>query len=302
MLNSENNIKSKIYEIRGKQVILDSDVAVLYNYETKRINETVRRNERRFPEAFCFQLTKLEYDSLLNQKVLNDETLHLLNMRSHFATASKKRNDRYLPCVFTEQGIAMLSGLLKSDVAIEVSIKIMQAFVEMRKFIYNNYQIFERLNSHELKFLEYDDNFNKIFNLLDDKKEISQKIFFNGQIFDAYILIVDIIKQAYEEIIIIDNYIDETILNLLSKKQDNVNVKIITSLNSKLSILDISKFNEQYPNLEVEYSNDYHDRFIIIDKDIVYHCGASLKDLGKKTFAINKIEDKKIFEKLFGQK
>lgn len=291
---SNNEIKSLIYEIRGKQVILDSDVARFYDYETKKINQTVKRNIKRFPEEFCFQLTNEEMTSM--------------NLRSQNVTSNLEKNNsyggrRYLPYVFTEQGIAMLSGLLKNDIAIEISIKIMKAFVEMRKFISVNNNIFEKViileNMVSTKFLEHDRKFEELFNLLQKDKEFNQKIFFEGQIYDSYSLLIDIIKDATKEIIIIDNYADKTILDLLSKKNDNVEVTIITSKNSKLLNLDIIKFNDQYPKLKIEYSSEFHDRFIIIDSNIIYHCGASLKDLGKKTFGINKIEDKRLLEKVF---
>ena len=282
-----DKIKNLIYNIRGKQVMLDSDVAMLYHYKTKRINETVQRNKERFPENFCFQLTELETKNL--NKNIN---------WSQIATASaidekKFRNKRYSPYAFTEQGIAMLSGLLKNDVAVQVSINIMNAFVEMRKFIVNNGKVFERLTNVEYKLLEHDKKFDEVFNELQKNEEnkFQQQIFYNGQIYDAYSLIVDIIKSAKNKIVIIDNYIDDTILKMLSKKENNVEVVILTSSNTTISKLDVTKFNKQYPTLKVATTNNFHDRFIVIDGTELYHCGASLKDLGKKCFAINKIED-----------
>ena len=289
------NIKNLIYTIRGKQVMLDSDVAMLYHYETKRINETVRRNKERFPINFCFQLTE-------------DETE---NLRSQFATSSLEKESyggrRTLPYVFTEQGIAMLSGLLRNEVAIQVSINIMDAFVEMRKFLVTNGQIFERLSNIECKLLNQDKmlsshekNFEKIFDELqkNKKEEFSQKIFFDGQIYDSYSLIVDIIKTAKNKILIIDNYIDDSILKMLAKKNKEIEVVILTSQNSKISQLDINKFNKQYPILKIAYTNKFHDRFIVIDNKKLYHCGASLKDLGKKCFAISKINDIEYIKRL----
>ena len=282
-----DKIKNLIYNIRGKQVMLDSDVAMLYHYKTKRINETVQRNKERFPENFCFQLTELETKNL--NKNIN---------WSQIATASaidekKFRNKRYSPYAFTEQGIAMLSGLLKNDVAVQVSINIMNAFVEMRKFIVNNGKVFERLTNVEYKLLEHDKKFDEVFNELQKNEEnkFQQQIFYNGQIYDAYSLIVDIIKSAKNKIVIIDNYIDDSILKMLSKKENNVEVVILTSSNTPISKLDVTKFNKQYPTLKVATTNNFHDRFILIDGTELYHCGASLKDLGKKCFAINKIED-----------
>lgn len=279
--NETQNIKNLIYTIRGKQVMLDSDVAMLYHYETKRINEAVNRNKARFPENFCFQLNENEAE----------------NLRSQFATSSLEKENyggrRYLPYVFTEQGIAMLSGLLKNDIAIQVSINIMNAFVEMRRFILNNGQVFQEINSIKGKLIEHDKKFDEVFNELQKNKqeEFKQKIFFDGQIWDSYSLIIDIIKRAKSKILIIDNYIDESILKMLSKKEKDVEVVILTSQNSDLIRLDINKFNKQYPTLKVARTNKFHDRFIVIDNKELYHCGASLKDFGKKCFAINKMKD-----------
>lgn len=278
-----DNIKNLIYTIRGKQVMLDSDVAMLYHYETKYVNLAVRRNKERFPESFCFQLTREEFD----------------NLRLQIATLNYQTNDKrkvtrkYLPYVFTEQGIAMLSGLLKNEIAIQVSINIMNAFVEMRKFIATNSNIFDLSTRMEHKFLEYDKKFDIVFDELQNKKqsEFNQKIFFDGQIYDSYNLIIDIIKTSKNKILIIDNYIDDSILKMLAKKNKNVEVVILTSQNSNLTKLDINKFNKQYPILKVAKTNKFHDRFIIIDNKELYHIGASLKDLGKKCFAISKMKD-----------
>ena len=187
----------------------------------------------------------------------------------------------------------MLSGLLKSDIAIEVSIKIMDAFVEMRKFIVNNAFVFQEIDVMKTKLLEHDKKFDAVFDELqkDKQAEFKQKIFFNGQIYDAYSLIIDIIKRAKTKILIIDNYIDDSILKMLSKKNGSIEVVILTSQNCNLNKLDISKFNKQYPSLKISYTNKFHDRFILIDNKELYHCGASLKDLGKKCFAINKMND-----------
>lgn len=187
----------------------------------------------------------------------------------------------------------MLSALLKSDIAIQVSVRIMKAFIEMRKFLLSNRQVFERLTTVEYKLLEHDKKFDQVFNELEKNKgkEFEQKIFFEGQIYDAYSLIIDIIKSATKKILIIDNYIDDSILKMLSKKNKNVEVIILTSEKSNLLKLDIQKFNKEYPMLKVGKTNKFHDRFIIIDNKNLYHCGASLKDLGKKCFAISKIKD-----------
>lgn len=282
------NIRNLIYTIRGKQVMLDSDVARLYHYETKKINQTVKRNIERFPEKFCFQLSESEME----------------NLRSQFVTSSLENENyggrRYLPYVFTEQGIAMLSGLLRNDIAIKVSINIMDAFVEMRKFILNNGRIFERLTTIEYKMLEHDKKFDEVFDELQRNKneEFKQQVFFNGQIYDSYSLIIDIIKTAQKKILIIDNYIDDTILKMLTKKNENVEAVILTSEKSNITKLDIQKFNKEYSSLKVAKTNKFHDRFMIIDNKELYHIGASLKDAGKKCFAISKIEDMEYLEKI----
>ena len=281
------NIKNLIYTIRGKQVMLDSDVAMLYQYTTKSINKAMKRNINRFPEDFCFQLTEQEYEFL----------------RCNFFTSSNNNSHggrRYLPYVYTEQGISMLAGVLKNEIAVQVSINIIRAFIEMRKFISLNGKLFKRLTNVECKILEHDKKFDIVFNELqkDEKMEFKQKIFFDGQIYDAYSLIIDIIKKAKQKILIIDNYIDDSILKMLSKKNQKVEVVILTLQNSKLNKLDITKFNKQYPVLKLAYTNKFHDRFIVIDNKELYHVGASLKDLGKKCFAISKIEDKEYLKRI----
>ncbi len=279
---SNEEIKSLIYTIRGKQVMLDSDVARLYYYETRRINETVKRNSERFPIEFCFQLTSKEYETL----------------KSQIATSNIRGGKQKLPYVFTEKGILMLSGLLKNEVAIEVSVKIVEAFVEMRKFLSSNGQLFERLINVEYKLLEHDKKFDKVFDQLQHEEDIKQKIFFEGQIYDAYSLIIDIIKKANKKILIIDNYIDDSVLKMLTKKNKNVEIVILTSDKSAIQKIDIQKFNKEYPILKVTKTNKFHDRFIVIDNKEMYHLGASIKDLGKKCFGINKIEDLDIIEKV----
>ncbi|MEF2932528.1 MAG: ORF6N domain-containing protein [Clostridia bacterium] len=304
---SNEEIKNLIYTIRGKQVMLDSDVAMLYHYETKKINQAVKRNIERFPEKFCFQLTEEEFSSLRSQIVTLNKTTVQDNfedssLRSQFATLNENtgrgKHRKYLPYVFTEQGIAMLSGLLKNDIAIQVSINIMDAFVEMRKFLMVNGQLFERLTNVEYKLLEHDKKFDKVFDQLQNEENIKQKIFFEGQIYDAYSLIIDIIKKANKKILIIDNYIDDSVLKMLTKKNKNVEVVILTSNKSNIQKIDIQKFNKEYPILKVAETNKFHDRFIVIDNKEMYHLGASIKDLGKKCFGINKIEDLDIVEKV----
>ena len=281
------NIKNLIYTIRGKQVMLDSDVARLYQYETKNINKAMKRNIERFPEDFCFQLTKKEIE----------------NLRFQFGTSSLEKENyggrRYLPYAYTEQGISMLAGVLKNDIAIQVSISIIRAFIEMRKFIANNSNMLNRLTTVEYKLLEHDKKFDEVFNELQKNQgnEFTQKIFFDGQIYDAYSLIIEIIKSAKSKILIIDNYIDDSILEMLTKKKEDVKVVILTSNRTNISKLDIQKFNKEYPTLEVAKTDKFHDRFIVIDDKELYHVGASLKDLGKRCFAISKIEDTDYIEK-----
>ncbi len=203
-----------------------------------------------------------------------------------------------MPYAFTEYGITMVAGLLKSEVAVNVSIKIVNTFIEMRKFLMANGQLFERLTNVEYKLLEHDKKFDKVFDQLQNEENIKQKIFFEGQIYDAYSLIIDIIKKANKKILIIDNYIDDSVLKMLAKKNKNVEVVILTSEKSNIQKIDIQKFNREYPILKVAKTNKFHDRFIVIDNKEMYHLGASIKDLGKKCFGINKIEDINIINEI----
>ena len=277
-------IENLIYEIRGKQIMLDSDLAMLYGCKngTKDINKAVKRNIERFPGDFYFQLT--------------DQELKNLRFQSGTLELKQGQYSKYKPHVFTEEGVAMLATVLRTENAANVSVRIMRTFVAMRKFINDNKDMFKRLTTIEYKMLEYDDNFEKLFNALEPKKIENQKIFFNGEIYDSYSLIIDLIKEANDKIIIIDNYIDKSILDMLVYKKEKVSVELVTS-SHYITKLDINKFNKKYPNLTLKYSNIFHDRFIIIDNTL-YHVGASLKDLGKKCFAINKIEDKEFLNKI----
>ncbi|HQG01098.1 MAG TPA: ORF6N domain-containing protein [Clostridia bacterium] len=278
-------IQDMIYAIRGKQVMVDSDLADLYQVATKRLNEQVNRNKGRFPPQFMFQLTEDEYENLKSQIATSSD-------------GSKHGGRRYMPYVFTEQGIAMLSAVLRSDVAVQVSIKIMNAFVEMRRFLVSNAGIFERLNRVELKQLETDQKLEKVFNYIATQTEVKQNIFYDGQIYDAFSFIVDLIKKARNKLILIDNYVDTNTLNLLCKKNKGVSVFIAGSGNGSLTSKDISKFNAQYQGLTVKTRKDFHDRFLIIDDLEVYHIGASIKDAGKKSFGISKIEDEVLKDNL----
>lgn len=284
---ANEEIKSLIYSIRGKPVMLDSDVAQLFNYTTKDLNRNVRNNIERFPEYYCFQLTETEYKSLRCKNF----TLNKNGRGEH---------RKYLPYVFTEHGITMLAGLLKSKIAVEISIKIVNTFIEMKKILNSSGQIYERLTNVEYKLLEHDKKFDKVFNQLQQENVIKQKIFFDGQIWDSYQLIVNIIKRANRKILIIDNYIDDSVFEMLTKKKKNVYVSILTSNNTNILELDIKKFNKEFPKLVIAKTCKIHDRFIIIDDKELYHIGASLKDLGKKCFAINKIEDVEYIKKFSG--
>jgi len=205
---------------------------------------------------------------------------------------------RSLPYAFTEQGVAMLATVIKTEVAVAISIRIMDAFVEMNKILSMNGQILERVTNIEYKLLCYDKKFEEIFNQFQLKENFKQNIFFQGQIWESYNLIVNIIKRAQNQILIIDNYIDDSILEMLSKKKKGVEAVILTSNNSNILKLDVQKFNKEYPTLKIARTDKFHDRFIVIDSKELYHCGASLKDLGKKCFGINRIEDVDYIEKL----
>lgn len=283
---TEEKIENLIHYIRGEQVMLDSDLAMLYNVETKRLNENVKRNSKRFPENFCFQLSEDEYAELRSQNATSNMELE---------TSSTKGGRRYLPYAFTEQGIAMLSAVLRSDEAIQVSVNIMNTFVKMRRFLAENALMFDRLNSMELKQLEYqresNEKFDQIFAYISEHEEIGQRIFFDGQIYDAFSLLVSLVEKAEKSIVLIDNYVDVGTLNILSKKKVGVDVTVYTVRRTRLSSQDIDNFNTQYPNLTVNYTGVFHDRFLIIDEKTAYHIGASIKDAGKKCFGINLIED-----------
>ena len=273
---SKQEIENQIYTVRDQQVMLDSYLARIYQVETKNLNKAVKRNTERFPASFCFQLTKEEVE----------------NLRFQFGTSSLNYGGRrYLPYVFTEQGIAMLSAVLRSEIAIKVSIEIMNAFVEMRRMLISNASLFHRLDKIELKQLQSDQKFEEIFKALESHKLHSEKgIFYNGQVFDAYTFVSDIIRNAKTSIILLDNYVDDTVLTLLGKRSDNVTTTIYTKNISNQLRLDLQRYNSQYPPIEIEIFSDAHDRFFIIDNTELYHIGASLKDLGKKWFAFSRMD------------
>ena len=283
-LKEELNIENMIYEIRGKQVMLDCDLAKLYQCKngTKEINQAVKNNLDKFPERYSFQLSDNEYN----------------NLRSNFLTSSLESGyggRRYNPRVFTEQGIAMLSTILKSKVAVETSIRIMDTFVKMRKIISSSLIEQKYINELVIKDNERINLLEESFSKLEEKEKINH-IFYEGQIYDAYSLLIDIFKGAKEEIIIIDNYADKSILDMITNL--NVKVTIVTRKFNLLKDIDIKKYNNQYHNLKVIYSDKFHDRFIIIDRTDLYHSGASYKDLGNKCFGINKIKDDEYLENI----
>ena len=288
VLISTNEVRNLIYSIRNQQVMLDSDLAMLYQVETKVLNQAVKRNIMRFPEGFRFQLTKDEYGNLKSQFVTS-------SLRDEIVEHGGRRK---LPHVFTEQGIAMLSAVLRSDIAVDVSVRIMESFVEMRKYMASTSLIHQRLDTIEQRQISYqretDERFEKVFDYIAAHEESEQRIFFDGQIYDAFSLIADIIKKADSEITLIDNYVDLDTLNLLAKKKSDIKVTIYTMKQTSLSKTDVANFNKQYPKLILRNTRTFHDRFLIIDNQYAYHIGASIKDVGKKCFAINLIQDVEI--------
>ena len=273
LIINENSIKDKILTIRNHQVMLDRDLAELYGVETKHINQAVRNNQDKFMDDFYFELTNNEFENLRSK-----------NLTANF---SKTRTN---PKVFTEQGIYMLATILKSKVASQVTVYIIKTFANMRKLISQNISMFERFERIEQRLTIHDENFDKLFEALEDKTlNPKQGIFYDGEVFDAYVFINDLLKLATNEIILIDNYIDETVFTLFSK-YSNIKIKIYTKTISKQLKLDFQKYETQYKNIELFEFKNSHDRFLIIDKMEVYHLGASLKDLGKKWFAFSKFE------------
>ncbi|OGT22468.1 MAG: DNA-binding protein [Gammaproteobacteria bacterium RIFCSPHIGHO2_02_FULL_42_13] len=277
---SKQNIRDKIHLIRGMQVMLDRDLSEIYGVETKIFNQAVKRNELRFPKHFKFQLSDEEFG----------------NLRSQIVTSSWGGR-RYKPYVFTEQGVAMLSAVLKSKQAIKISIQIMEAFVQMRRLVANNALVLQRVDRLEKQQLITTSKLEHIFQAIEDKNIKPQTgIFFDGQVFDAYIFISKLIKQATKSIILIDNYIDESVLTLIFKRSKNCRAIIYSKNISKQLQLDLAKHNEQYSSIEAHEFSSSHDRFLILDEKEIYLIGASLKDLGKKWFAFSKLDKNSILE------
>ena len=335
-------IENKIFTIRDVQVMLDKDLAELYGVETKVLNQAWKRNIERFPEEFCFQLTKEEVEILRSQiATLNTENSFLRSqneiskseiptLKSQFATSrsqivtlntedsflksqivtSKKENrggNRYLPYAFTEQGVAMLASILKSETAVKVSIQIMNAFVQMRHFISANGSLFARLDSVEKKQIEteeklnrnivqfhekldvHEKNFEKVFDALEAADLPKQGVFCDGQIFDSYEFMSDLIRKAKTSIVLDDNYVDDTVLSMIDKRKSGVSATIYTQSISKQLTLDLQKHNAQYAPIDVRLIKNFHDRFLFLDEKTIYHIGASVKDLGKKVFGFSKL-------------
>lgn len=277
LIRDINGIQNKIYCLRGLQIMLDSDLARFYNVNVKVLNQAIKRNIERFPPNFMFQLSTLEYESL----------------RSQIVTLNKGRgaHRKYLPYAFTEQGVAMLSGILKSNAAVRISIQIINAFVAMRKFISSNVQVFQRLDVVERKQIEHDKKFEEVFDAIQSKGITPEKgIFYDGQVFDAYKFVSDIVRSAHSSIILIDNYVDDTVLTLFCKRRKDVSLTIFTKNIYRQLLLDLAKFNSQYPPVEIKEFKKAHDRFLIVDDKEVYHFGASLKDLGKRWFGFSKFD------------
>ncbi|WP_026662819.1 ORF6N domain-containing protein [Butyrivibrio proteoclasticus] len=282
------DIKDVIHLLRGAQIVLDSDLARLYGVETGSLNRAMKRNKKRFPEEFCFQITKQEYDHLKCQFGISSEYEH--------------GGRRTLPFVYTEQGIAMLSSVLRGETAVTVSIRIMKTFVVMRKYLARNALLMDKVNTIEHRQiesqiqneqfrLETEKKFDKVFDYIESHKEDMQKVFFDGQIFDAFLLLADIVEEAQSSITLIDGYVDLQTLNILAKKKSGVDVAIYTLPGTKLTKQDITNFNAQYPALNAFKTTAFHDRFMIIDGNKGYHIGASIKDAGKKCFGINRLAD-----------
>lgn len=279
-LSETIDIQPMIKVIRGQQVMLDSDLSALYGVETRRLNEQVKRNIERFPDDFMFKLRKEELDNLMSQNA-----------------TSSWGGTRKLPYAFTEQGIAMLSSVLKSQTAVEVNIRIMRAFITMRRFIATNAQLFQRLETieyHQLEMKQHqevtDRRIDEVFKHLDADIPPMQGIFYDGQVFDAYRFVSDLIRKAKQSIVLIDNYVDDTVLTLLDKRSEGVSATIYTQRVSSQFQLDVDRHNSQYPLIEIKRFNKAHDRFLLIDNE-VYHIGASIKDLGKKWFGFTLMRD-----------
>jgi len=270
-----DGVAEKIHLIRGVQVMLDRDLAELYETETRTLKQAVKRNIARFPSDFMFELDEADISLLVSQ----------------FVIPSKKYLGGAVPYAFTEQGVSMLSSILRTPLAVEMSIKIMRAFVGMRRFMLSNGDLFQRVESLEARQLQTEKKVDAVLDTMGTQElEPKQGVFFNGQIFDAYALVSKLVRKAKSSIMLVDNYVDDSVLTLLSKRRKNVSATIYCKRISKQLRLDLEKHNAQYPEVKIIPFDNAHDRFLILDEETVYHLGASLKDLGKKWFAFSKIE------------
>lgn len=303
IIYNQQEIENLIFTFKGLSVMIDKDLAEMYRVETRILNQAVKRNIERFPEKFRFQLTEEEFANWKSQIVMSNEVPNK-NLISQIVTSSEKHGGiRKMPYVFTEQGVAMLSAVLKSQTAVTISIQIIDAFVEMRKTIGMHNGLLQRMDRFEIKQANNDQKFEQIFKALElETNTQKQGIFYDGQTFDAYTFTADLIRSATQSIQLIDNYIDDSVLLLLSKRTKNVRATIYTKAISNTLKLDLKKHNTQYEPIEIKTFDKAHDRFLIIDGAKVYHIGASLKDLGKKWFAFSllDIETVTILDKLEG--
>ena len=288
-LVSSSQIEKMIFTIRGVQVMFDRDLAQLYGVETRVLNQAVKRNADRFPSDFMFQLTQDEADASKSQIVTLNGTTDFSKSQNVTLNTGRGHNIKYLPYVFTENGVAMLSSVLRSQTAIEVNIQIMRAFTAMRHFLISNAAVFQRIENLEQHQISTDQRIDRVFQLLEAGQQPQQGIFFDGQIFDAHTFVSDLIRSAKHRIVLFDNYIDDTVLTLLDKRKKTVEAEIYTKAISQQLSLDIQKHNAQYRPIKVTTFDRTHDRFLCID-NTVYHIGASLKDLGRRWFAFSKME------------
>jgi hypothetical protein len=289
--SQEEDIRELIQTVRGMQVILDSDIARLYGYETKYINLAAKRNKNRFPHEFRFQLTQEEYDQILRPQFITSKQGDSSRLQIATLKGSRGSNIKYLPWVYSEHGVIALAGVLRSQVAAEVSIGIVRAFVEMRKFISANRDVFAKLVSIDNKLLEHDNKFNEVFDLLQQPETVKQLIFYKGELYDAQSKLIEFIKEAKTSLIVIDNYANSAALDMLAEKQPGVGVTIVTASPDMISQQRQQSFAAQYGTLNIIECHDFHDRFIIVDSMNVYAVGASLKDAGKRCFEVSKNED-----------
>lgn len=291
---NQSLIENLIFTVRNVHVMVDADLAKIYGVSTSRLNEQVKRNIQRFPDDFMFQITDTEWRNIISEKATQGQ--NPLRSQNAILENARGKHRKYLPFVFTEQGVAGLSGVLKSDTAAKVHVAIMRAFVSMRKFIQENQLLYHRLDRLELRQIETDHKFEQVLKALESKSNIPVKgVFLDGQVFDAYELTSRIIRKASQSIILIDNYIDETVLLQLAKKNKGVKVLLLSRNISKILKVDVDKVNQQYPTFTIKSFSRSHDRFLIIDQTEVYHLGASLKDLGKKWFAFSRMDKNSVF-------